>query len=268
MRRRSCARLADERAHSDSVSGHHFAILAAGIAAGALNAVVGSGTLITFPTLIGFGYAPVVANVSNTIGLVPGSIAGALGYRRELEGRRMLVLELLVASTLGGIAGAVLLLVLPASAFKRIVPAFIGIALVLVVIQPWLTRRLAERRPSERRPGRTPVALGALVATGIYGGYFGAAQGIILLGVLGATLRESLQQVNAIKNVLAGATNLVAGILFAASTRVDWKVALLIACGSVVGGWLGAHVGRRLPTPALRALIVGVGTFAMVKLLV
>jgi hypothetical protein len=249
------------------VTGQYIAILAAGVAAGALNAVVGSGTLITFPTLIGFGYPPVVANVSNTIGLVPGSVAGSLGYRRELEGRRRLVLELLVASTLGGVVGAVLLLALPASAFKRIVPVFIAMALVLVLIQPWLSRRLARRQSERHRPSRAPVVVGALFVTGIYGGYFGAAQGIILLGVLGVTLMDSLQRVNAIKNVLAGATNLVAGIVFAASTHVDWTVALLIACGSVVGGWLGARFGRRLPDPALRALIVAVGVFAMVKLL-
>jgi hypothetical protein len=161
----------------------------------------------------------------------------------------------------------VLLLALPASAFKRIVPAFIAMALVLVVIQPWLSRRLARRQSEQHRPSRAPVVVGALFVTGVYGGYFGAAQGIILLGVLGVTLMDPLQRVNAIKNVLAGATNLVAGIVFAASTHVDWTVALLIACGSVVGGWAGARFGRRLPEPALRTLIVAVGIFAMVKLL-
>jgi uncharacterized protein len=249
------------------VSGQSIAILAAGMAAGSLNAVVGSGTLITFPVLIGFGYPPVTANVSNTIGLVPGSVAGALGYRRELAGRLPLVGGLGVASVLGGVAGAVLLLALPASAFKAIVPAFIAIALVLVVVQPWLARKLAARRRHDSPPlAHGPVVLGALFATGVYGGYFGAAQGIILLGVLGIALSESLQRVNAIKNVLAGMTNLVAGILFAAATHVDWTVALLIACGSVLGGWIGATVGRRLPAPLLRALIVGVGLFALVKL--
>jgi uncharacterized membrane protein YfcA len=247
------------------MSGQSIAIFFAGMAAGAINAAVGSGTLITFPVLIGFGYPPVVANVSNTIGLVPGSIAGAWGYRRELGGRGALLLRLAAASTVGGIAGAVLLLALPASAFKAVVPAFIAMALVLVVIQPWLVRRLAESRPEASSP-HGPVMLAALVITGIYGGYFGAAQGIILLGVLAVLLRDSLQRVNGIKNVLAGLTNLVAGIVFAASTHVDWTVALLIACGSVIGGVAGAQIGRRLPDPALRALIVCVGTYAIVKL--
>jgi uncharacterized protein len=247
------------------MSGQSIAILAAGFAAGALNAIVGSGTLITFPVLIGFGYAPLVANVSNTIGLVPGSAAGIVGYRWELKGLARLALELAVASVLGAVAGAVLLLTLPASAFKRIVPAFIAIALVLVIVQPALSRWVLAHRPGPSR-ARTPAVLAAVFATGVYGGYFGAAQGIILIGVLGTVLRETLQQVNAIKVVLAGTTNLVAGIIFAAAADVDWTAALLIACGSIGGGWAGAHVGRRLPVPILRAVIVGVGAFAIVKL--
>ena len=235
------------------------------MAAGAINAAVGSGTLITFPILIGFGYPPVVANVSNTIGLVPGSIAGALGYRRELAGRTRMLARLATASLAGGIAGAVLLLALPPGAFKAVVPAFIALALVLVVAQPRLVRALAARR-EHRHPHGGAWTLAALTATGIYGGYFGAAQGIMLLGILGVLLDDTLQRANGIKNVLAGLTNLVAGIVFAFSTHVDWTVALLIACGSLVGGFLGAHLGRRLPDPVLRLVIVGVGTFAIVKL--
>lgn len=235
------------------------------MAAGAINAAVGSGTLITFPILIGFGYPPVVANVSNTIGLVPGSIAGALGYRRELAERTRMVARLAAASLAGGIAGAVLLLALPPGAFKAVVPAFIALALVLVVAQPRLVRALAARR-EHRHPHGGVWTLAALTATGVYGGYFGAAQGIMLLGILGVLLDDTLQRANGIKNVLAGLTNLVAGIVFAFSTHVDWTVALLIACGSLVGGFLGAHLGRRLPDPALRLVIVGVGTFAIVKL--
>jgi uncharacterized protein len=244
---------------------HDLVILAAGFAAGGLNVVVGSGTLITFPVLIGFGYPPVVANVSNTIGLVPGSAAGAVGYRRELRVNARLTRELAVASVVGAVAGAVLLLTLPASAFKAIVPVFIAIALVLVVAQPWLSRRLAELRP-EPAHSRTPLLVAAIFATGVYGGYFGAAQGIILLGVLGVALRASLQHVNAIKNVLAGTANLVAGLIFAAVADVEWTVALLIALGSVAGGVVGARFGRRLPDPALRAVIVAVGIFAIAKL--
>ncbi len=151
--------------------GEVVAIALAGLAAGAINTVVGSGTLITFPVLLAFGYAPVTANVSNTIGLVPGSLSGAVGYRRELAGQRQRVLRLGTASVLGGITGAVLLLVLPASAFKAIVPVFIAIALVLVVVQPRLNRMLAQREINRDKEGGllTPAAV---YATGVYGGYF------------------------------------------------------------------------------------------------
>jgi uncharacterized membrane protein YfcA len=241
------------------------AILAAGGAAGTINTVVGSGTLLTFPVLLGFGYSPVTANVSNTIGLVPGSVSGALGYRVELEGQRSRAVWLGIASLGGGIAGAILLLALPASAFKKIVPGFIGAALVLVLLQPWLTRKLADRHPHPlRRHGVLPLCL---FVVGVYGGYFGAAQGILLLALLGLALPESLQRINALKNVLAGLTNLVAGVVFLiAASHLSWAAAGLLAAGSAVGGQLGARFGRRLPPSALRALIVAVGIVAILKL--
>lgn len=236
-----------------------------GMAAGAINTVVGSGTLITFPVLLAVGYSPVVANVSNTIGLVPGSLAGAWGYRRELEGQSRRIFKLLIASVAGGVVGAVSLLVLPASAFKNIVPAFIVVALVLVVVQPRLSRALAAR-------GREPTHIGGvgpvvgLFLCGVYGGYFGAAQGIIILALLGFLTHESLQHANGIKNVLAGATNLVAGIIFAFAAHVNWPAALVIAVGATIGGIVGARIGRRLSPPILRGLIVVVGCVAIAKL--
>jgi uncharacterized membrane protein YfcA len=242
-----------------------LAILAAGVAAGTINVVVGSGTLITFPILLTCGFAPVVANVSNTIGLVPGSFSGVVGYRRELARQRHRLLQLSLASLTGGILGAVALLVLPDGAFEAIVPVFIVAALVLIVLQPRLARRLAQRRPREGRPG--PLTTTAVVGTGVYGGYFGAAQGILLVGILGVTLPEDLQHVNAIKNLLAMIVNLVAGIVFAFVAPVDWGAAGIIAGGSIVGGALGARYGRRLPPQALRALIVVVGIVAIVTLL-
>jgi uncharacterized protein len=242
-----------------------LAIFAAGIVAGTINTVVGSGTLFTFPVLLAFGYAPVVANVSNTIGLVPGSASGAYGYRRELHGQRRRAVPLATASVLGGVSGAVLLLSLPASAFKAIVPAFIAIALVLIVLQPRLTRALAEhRRAGHERAGA--VATVAVYASGIYGGYFGAAQGILLLSILGLALDDDLQRINALKVVLAGLVNLVAGVVFVFAANVAWLPALLIAVGSIIGGVIGARGGRRLPDPALRALIVVVGILAIVRL--
>jgi hypothetical protein len=245
---------------------HAVAIFAAGIVAGTINTVVGSGTLFTFPVLLGFGYAPVVANVSNTVGLVPGSAAGAFGYRRELAGQGRRLLPLATASLLGGITGAVLLLSLPASAFKAIVPVFIAIALVLIIAQPQISKLLAERRP--RTHGRAgPTATLGVFASGVYGGYFGAAQGILLLAILSLALDEELQRINALKVVLAGLVNLVSGIVFVFAAHIAWAPAGLIAAGSVLGGVFGARAGRRLPEEVLRGLIVVVGIAAIVHLL-
>lgn len=242
-------------------------ILAAGVAAGAINAAVGSGTLITFPTLLAFGYAPVVANVSNTVGLVPGSAAGAVGYRRELRGQRSRAVRLGAVSAVGGITGAVLLLILPSSAFKRIVVVFIAIALVSIPAQPRLARWLATRRRSgQSRNHAGPLGLFSVLASGIYGGYFGAAQGILLLAILGLSIDDDLQRINALKVVLAGLVNLVAGLIFVIAAHVNWAAAGLIAAGSIAGGLLGARGARRLPPWGLRLVIVGVGIFAIVRL--
>jgi len=242
-----------------------LAIFAAGIGAGAINAVVGSGTLLTFPVLIALGYQPLIANVSNNIGLVPGAVAGAYGYRRELEGQRQRAIALGLFSFAGGITGATLLLVLPSSAFDAIVPALIAVALVLVVAQPRISRRLAHRRHPDGRHGAATRT--AITASGVYGGYFGAGQGILLMGILGIAIDDSLQRLNGLKNVLAGLVNLTAGVIFVFAADVDWGVAGLIAVGSVVGAVGGARYGRRLSPGVLRALIVVVGTIAIVHLL-
>ncbi len=241
-------------------------IALAGMAAGTINTVVGSGTLITFPVLLAFGYHPVTANVSNTIGLVPGSVSGAIGYRRELAGQRSRAVRLGAMSVTGGITGAVLLLVLPGSAFKAIVPVFIVIALALTLLQPRLARALAHREIELDRPGHPGTAF-AVYLTGVYGGYFGAAQGIILLAILGVALPQDLQRTNALKNVLAGLVNGVAGLYFVFAAHVDWGPAALIAAGAIAGAQLGARWGRRLPPGALRVLIVLVGISAIVQLL-
>ncbi len=241
-----------------------LAILAAGVAAGTINTIVGSGTLITFPVLIGLGWAPVVANVSNNIGLVPGSVAGVIGYRRELEGQRSHVRSLTPFTVAGAVAGAVLLLVLPASAFKAIVPVFIAVAVLLVALQPRINAALAHRRrpDAEKRAGLRGVTL----ATGVYGGYFGAAQGVLLMSIFGVALPQDLHRSNALKNLLAGTANLVAGVVFVFAADVDWGVVGLIAAGSVFGGYLGARYGRRLSQQRLRVLIVIVGVAAIIRL--
>jgi uncharacterized membrane protein YfcA len=241
------------------------AIFAAGIAAGTINTVVGSGTLITFPTLLAFGYAPVVANVSNTIGLVPGSLSGAVGYRRELAGQRQRAIALAVAATCGGAVGAVLLLILPSSAFKAIVPFFIGLALLLILAQKHLNKLLGNRRRGQGE-GIGPATLVGTFCSGIYGGYFGAAQGILMLSVLGLTIDDELQRLNAVKVITTGVTNLVAGVVFVLAAHVAWAPVGLIAGGSVLGGVLGSRFGRKLPPNVLRALIVVVGIVAIVRL--
>ncbi len=282
-------------------------IFAVGLAAGTINTVVGSGTLITFPTLLALGYPPVLANVSNNVGLVPGVASGVHGYRAELAGQRRRIIRLGSASVCGGLVGAILLLVLPAGAFKEIVPVLIGIALVMIIFQPRLARRMAARQlartpapagppdrdgrpvPGDDEPGATggtsTVRVAGRVATqpeaqvggpalwvlvflsGVYGGYFGAAQGVLLIGLMGVAFTDSMQRVNAVKNVLAGLVNGVAALVFVAATHIDWGAAGLIACGAILGGQIGARIGRKLPPWGLRVLIVCVGVAALAKLL-
>ncbi|MEO3823156.1 sulfite exporter TauE/SafE family protein [Actinomadura sp. B10D3] len=248
------------------------AVFAAGVAAGGINTVVGSGSLITFPTLVALGYPPVVANVSNNIGLVPGGVTGAIGYRKELEGQRGRLLRLATASCVGAVIGGLLLLGLPEKAFNVIVIALIAIALVLVVVQPRLQKWMVRRREGEHRPhGGALLWIGVLFA-GMYGGYFGAAQGIILIALLGIMLDDDLQRLNAGKNVLSAVVNGTAAILFTLTwlfgdTGIDWWVVLLIAAGSTCGGMIGASVGRRIPPMVLRGVIVVVGLVAIVNLL-
>ncbi|AJE85436.1 MULTISPECIES: sulfite exporter TauE/SafE family protein [Streptomyces] len=244
-----------------------LAIGGASIAAGGINAMVGSGTLITFPTLLAFGYPSVLANVSNNIGLVPGSLSAAYGYRRELKGQRKRVLLFGSGSLVGGIIGAVLLLQLPTSTFDAVVPVLILLACVLVLLQPQLNKRLARRADQGAKDGGVPMWLGVCGA-GVYGGYFGAAQGVLLMGLFGSFLKEDLQRLNAVKNVLASIVNGVAALVFVAVADVDWTVAGVIALGSTAGGLLGARVGRRLPPTVLRGIIVVVGVTASIVLLV
>lgn len=246
-------------------------LAAAAVAAGAINAVVGSGTLITFPTLLALGYPPVLANVSNTIGLVPGVLGAAYGYREELKGQGARLLRLGAAALVGGIVGAVLLLRLPSDTFSAAVPVLILIACVLVLIQPrlskWLTERRKEKEREARDDGGVPVWLG-VGCTAVYGGYFGAAQGVLLMALFGTWLRDDLQRLNAAKNVLAAIVNGVAAVLFIAVTDVAWAAAGVIAAGSVVGGLVGAKVGRRLPPQVLRGMIVVIGVTAAVAVAV
>jgi uncharacterized membrane protein YfcA len=240
------------------------------MAAGAINTIVGSGSLITFPTLLLLGYPPLIANVSNTVGLVFGSISGAIGYRRELVGQRERAIPLSIAAGLGGLTGAALLLVLPATAFATIVPILILLACVLVAIQPRLTAWIAARRlrlGHEPRHGGGPILMVGVYLTGIYGGYFGAAQGVILIALLAILIDDELQRLNGLKNVIASVINAVAAIIFIVVAPVAWGPAILLAIGSTIGGQLGALLGRRLSPIPLRAAIITIGTIVAVKLL-
>ncbi|MEW2390493.1 sulfite exporter TauE/SafE family protein [Streptomyces venezuelae] len=243
------------------------AVGAAGVAAGGLNAVVGSGTLITFPTLLAFGFPPVLANVSNNLGLVPGTLSAAYGYRREMKGQFRRLVRFGTASLIGGLIGALLLLELPDDAFQAVVPALILSACLLVLLQPWLARRLRNREGGGKTDGGIPMWCGVL-ATGVYGGYFGAAQGVLLMALFGTFLLDDLQRLNAAKNVLASIVNGVAAVVFIVVADVDWTAAGLIAAGSTVGGLVGARYGRRLPPLAMRTFIVVVGTTASIIMLV
>jgi uncharacterized protein len=241
------------------------ALFLAGIAAGTINTVVGSGSLVTFPALLAFGYSPVTANITNNVGVLPGSISGAWAYRAELRDQIPRVLRLGPASLVGGFSGALLLLWLPAAAFEAIVPTLILVALVLVVIQPMLRRHLASRERHLRHAGGFLIA--GVFLTGIYGGYFGAAQGVLLIALLAILIDEDLQRLNALKNVLAALANGAATVVFITRGGIAWDAAAVIAIGSILGGQLGAGIGRRLPAPVYRAVIVLVGLIAVWKLL-
>ncbi|MFD4368537.1 sulfite exporter TauE/SafE family protein [Rhodococcus sp. NPDC058521] len=246
-------------------------ILVAGLGAGAINAVVGSGTLITFPTLVAFGFPPVTATMSNAVGLVAGGVSATWGYRRELSGQLDRLRWQIPASLLGAVLGSWLLLHLPETVFATVVPVLLVLALVLVVLQPRIQKWAKKRADVEAGLGPlrlTLLTMGTFLV-GVYGGYFTAAQGILLMGVMGAILPESLQRMNAAKNLLALVVNVVAALAFTfvAFDRINWAAAGLIAIGSLVGGVIGARYGRRMSPPVLRGTIVVVGLIGLWRLL-
>jgi uncharacterized protein len=250
-------------------------IALAGVGAGAINAVVGSGTLITFPTLVALGYPPVVSTMSNAVGLVAGGVSGTWGYREELRGQWNRLRWQMPASLIGAGIGAWLLLHLPEKVFTQVVPVLLILALILVLIGPkiqaWARRRAEEagRSAEHVTRGRMAALAFGTFAVGIYGGYFTAAQGILLIGIMGAMLPESMQRMNAAKNLLSLVVNVVAAVAYTlvAFDRISWAAAGLIAVGSLIGGWLGARYGRRLSPNALRAIIVVVGLIGLYRLL-
>ncbi|MER5769960.1 sulfite exporter TauE/SafE family protein [Streptomyces sp. NPDC001985] len=247
-----------------------LAVFVAGVCGGAINAIVGSGTLITFPVLLATGLPPVTATVSNALGMVSGAISGAIAYRAELAGQARRVIRLGIVAAIGGVGGAVLLLTLPPTAFETIVPILVALALVLIILQPRISRAVQRRRERNGTPGHAdggPLLLIGLLLASVYGGYFTAAQGIIYIALMGMLINDTLQRINAVKTVLAAVVTGVASIFFLFVAELDWTAVLLIAVGSAIGGQLGAAYGRKLPPNALRAIIVAVGTIAIVQLL-
>ncbi|WP_024287820.1 sulfite exporter TauE/SafE family protein [Cellulomonas sp. KRMCY2] len=255
-------------------------VLLAGILAGTINTVVGAGTLITFPLLVALGVPPLTANVSNTVGLVPAAVTGAWGYRRELRGHWPTVARMATLSALGGVGGGLLLLAAPAESFTAVVPWLLVLAAVLAAVQPRVAAHLRRHaqgvganvtQTHHADISTLPLTVGlgvGIAATGVYGGYFGAAQGVVLVALLGIAWTTDLQRANGAKNVLAGVANLVSATVFVVGGVVDWQLAALIAVGSAVGGVLGARVGRRIPAPVLRTLIVVVALAAAVAIAV
>jgi uncharacterized protein len=280
-----------------------------GLVTGAINTVAGGGSLLSFPALLALGYSPLVANVTNTIGVFPSSAGGSVGYRRELAGQARNWMLLAAVCTVGSLVGAWLLLVLPAATFEAAVPGLIATAALLTLAQPWLARRM--RGPSRQRPvavgaaPQTPAAGGAgpagaapgsptapgaraaalaaeevttdptplarrwglllaVLAISVYGGYFGAAMGVLLIAVLGLFLRQTLQRVNALKTSLTAVVNGVAAVAFAFLGPVVWSAALVLAGTTMVGGMLGAVIARRLSDRALRLVVVVIGLAAAV----
>jgi len=251
-------------------------VLVAGLWAGTINTIVGSGSLVTFPVLVALGYAPVNSIISNAMGLVAGGFSGAWGYRREARSVPKMMLKLLPASLFGGILGAFLLLHLPETVFGYVAPVLIAIAVLLVIFQPRLARWVRERQSAgPLRPAHvdeqklSPLVYLLVFLIGVYGGYFTAAQGILLMAVLGIFFHGSLQQSNAIKVILSLVVNLVAAVsyLLFAFDRINWLVVALIAGGSLIGGFIGAKVGRRLSPLLLRSFIVVLGIVALVNMI-
>jgi len=231
-----------------------------GLVAGAVNSVAGGGTLVTFPALLATGMSPVTANVTSSVGLLSGYAGGSVAYRSELAGQGRRVRALAVGSILGGVAGAVVLLVAPARTFQAVVPFLILVSSTLLAAQPRLSAAVAKRRPERGvasavgQPVRGGVALAA-----VYGSYFGAGLGVLLLGVLGVLLDDDLQRLNALKGLLSLIINVVGVVVFVASGRVAWGYAAILAITAYVGGSLGVVVARRLPPRLLRAAVVTLG---------
>jgi uncharacterized protein len=246
-----------------------LAIVAAGLGAGIMTSTVGVASLLSFPILVALGIAPVVANASNTVGLTPGAVTGSFGYRAELREHPVVTATIIGTCAAGAIGGAVLLLALPAEVFEAVVPWLILGTCLLVGAQPRISRWLktADAPPPDERTRLSPVTTCFSTLVGVYGGYFGAGSGVMMMAVLGFGSNLEFRILNALKTLAILASNLVASIIFIAVAELDWTAVVLLATGSIVGGYVGARIGRRLNPTLLRSLIVVVGVSAAVSML-
>ena len=246
-------------------------VLAAGLGAGILTTTVGVASLLSFPVLIALGMPPVVANASNTLGLIPGALSGSFGYRRELREEPAATSRVLLTCAVGAVAGAALLLALPSTVFETVAPWLILFACLLVGVQPtvsgWVRRRRTGADAHVPRRTMSPTTTFFALLTGAYGGYFGAGAGVMMVAVLGLGLDLELRIVNALKTLALLSANVVAGLIFVVFADPDWAVVALLAAGSVVGGYVGAHIGRRLPPTLFRVLVVLAGVVAAATML-
>jgi uncharacterized protein len=240
-----------------------LAVAAAGLAAGASNAIAGAGSLITFPTMVALGVPQLSANVTNTIGLVPGAVGGSLGYADELADQRARLARLAVPSLAGAAAGTALLLVTPGRTFELVVPGLIAISCVLLLFQPQLATRLPHAGNE-----RSPLLTAGLLLAGAYAAYFGSAVGILLLALLTLFITDSMQRLNGVKNVLAGAANLLAAVVYAFLAPIEWSFAVTLMVASLVGGVIGARIALRVSGDTLRVGIAIAGLVVAVVLAV
>jgi uncharacterized membrane protein YfcA len=247
-----------------------LAIVATGLGAGIMTSTVGVASLLSFPILVALGLPPVVANASNTVGLTPGAVTGSIGYRSELREHPVIAATLIGTCALGSVGGAVLLLALPPGVFEAVVPWLILGTCLLVGAQPrisrWL-RRTSVAVPPDARTRLSPATMFFTTLVGGYGGYFGAGSGVMMMAVLGFGTHLEFRILNALKTLAILASNLVASVIFVFAADLDWLVVVLLACGSIVGGYVGARIGRRLNPTVLRSLIVLVGVSAAVAML-
>lgn len=252
------------------MSADDLLLAVAGLAAGLVNGVAGGGSLISFPALLAVGHTAVVANVTSTVGIWAGYVGGVAGFRRELAAQGDRVRALTPVALAGGLTGAVLLLVTPGHVFEDLAPLLVLLACALFALQPRIARRLRERpppRPRARSAGLSVLALVGTYLAAIYGGYFGAGLGVVLLAVLGLALDDELIRINGVRGVLSLIVNSIAVVVFVVGADVAWHDAGVLTVTSLVGGYLGARLSRRLPAPVFRVVVIGLGLVAAVRLL-